>query len=200
MNVKRKKKEEKELIEEGVKKPIVKKEEYVEIITHGVDTARLEVKELDISDLDDVISILRRAQFELTAEVRRQVKDILSMGLSYGGYYNRNLVAVCLSYPVGFDEATRSFLEGNNALYIEEIAILPSYEGKGIRETLISEVEKKIAPLGVCYIISIVDINPEGNIEEFIKNRGSISAKTYLKLGYGFFRHELGLVAYKKLC
>ena len=196
----------KEKLEKDKKEELIKAPPAVELKKKLLDPdfgdQRIEIKQLSIDDFDDVVLIMRKAMFEINSSVKEEVKNILKLNYSYGAYFERLLIAVALAWPVPFDDVLKEIRgEEANAMYIEDIAVLISYEGKGIREMLISEIEKRAKSDGFTYVVSIVGPNPkEGtDIIDMINNRGSRSERSYLSLGYKFIRSSDGLIAFKKI-
>ena len=181
-----KKEEEKKKIEE--KPPALKRKE---IVGYAIDSEKVEIKRLEMEDLEDVILILRKAQFQIGEKEKKTIEDILKEGISYGAYVDRMLVAVALAWKVGFDG--ESLIEGSNAVYIEEIALLTAYEGKGIREKLIEAIEKESEE----YIVGYAGESVE-DIDRYLESPNRL-AKAYAKLGYKFRNMGEMLVAVKRV-
>ncbi len=166
-----------------------------------VDSEEAQLKKLSVEDLDDVIVVMRKAMFEIGRNEVKEIKEILGMDMSYGAYVEGFLVGVGLAWPVHFDEAYKAFTdEEANAIFLSEVALLLSYEGKGIREKLIKIREKEGVSRGFEYAVAIVGENPkEDDIVEVIKQRGTREERAFLSLNYKFAKSGNGLLAFKPL-
>ncbi len=186
--------------EEEIKAPpAVKKKKKYEL---AVDEEESEIKKLDMEDFEDVISIMRKAMFEIGRAEAKQIEEILKQGASYGAYVDRMLVAVGLAWPVAFERATKIIGKGMaNALYLEDVALLLAYEGKGIREKLVKAREDEARATGLKYVVAIAseEVPKEENVIEVIKERGTKIEKIYLDRGYSFFKSKIGLIAFKEV-
>mgnify|MGYP005838715271 CR=1 FL=1 len=179
--------------------PAAKKKRAYEL---AVDTEEAEIKRLDIEDFDEVISIMRKAMFEIGKSEARQIEEILKQGASYGAYVDRMLVAVGLAWPIAFNRTSKTIGEGMaNALYLEDVAILLAYEGKGIRQKLVRAREDEAKGTGLKYAVAIAseEVPKEENVIEAIKERGTKIEKVYLERGYSFFKSKIGLIAFKEV-
>ncbi|MEM2948457.1 MAG: hypothetical protein QXY05_04365 [Candidatus Anstonellales archaeon] len=186
--------------EEEVKAPPAAKKKRTYDL--AVDEEEAEIKKLDIDDFEDVISIMRRAMFEIGKAEAKQIEEILKLGASYGAYVDRMLVAVGLAWPISFDRATKVIGKGPaNALYLEDVALLLAYEGKGIRQKLVKAREDEARALGLKYAVAIAseEVPKEENVIEVIKERGTKIEKVYLERGYSFFKSKIGLIAFKEV-
>lgn len=186
--------------EERVKaSPAAKKKRVYEL---AVDEEEAEIKKLDIEDFDDVISIMRKAMFEIGKAEARQVEEILKQGASYGAYVDRMMVAVGLAWPIAFNRATKTIGKGvANALYLEDVALLLAYEGKGIRQKLVRAREDEARGMGLKYAVAIAseEVPKEENVIDVIKERGTKIERVYLERGYSFFKSKIGLIAFKEV-
>lgn len=179
--------------------PAAKKKRTYEL---AADEEEAEIKKLDIEDFDDVISIMRKAMFEIGKAETRQIEGILKQGASYGAYVDRMMVAVGLAWPIAFNRATKKIGEGMaNALYLEDVAILIAYEGKGIRQKLVRAREDGAKGMGLKYVVAIAseEVPKEEDVIQAIKERGTKIEKVYLERGYNFFKSKIGLIAFKEV-
>lgn len=190
--------------EEEIKAPpAIKKKRTYEL---AADKEEVEIKKLSREDLDDVISIMRRAMFEIGKAETKQIEEILKLGVSYGAYVDRMLVAVGLAWPISFDRTTKTLgkaakRELPNALYLEDVALLLAYEGRGIRQKLVKAREDEAKALGLQYVVAIAseEVPKEENIIEVINERGTKIERVYLERGYSFFKSKIGLIAFKEV-
>ncbi len=158
---------------------------------------KVEVKRLSEEDYEDVIALLRRRQYELTREVKGEIKRVLGLGYSYGAYVERALVGLVLAFPVGFDPVEKAIGQGDNAVYMEEVVIALGFESKGIEERLIEEIERDHKGK---YIISLVSDNPpEEDLIAWVERHGTEFAKELVRRGYSLVKHGLGLLAVKRV-
>jgi len=186
--------------EEEIKTPpALKKKRRYEL---AVDDEESEIKKLTLEDFEDVISIMRKAMFEIGMAEAKQIEEILKQGVSYGAYVDRMLVAVGLAWPIAFDRATKTIGKGTaNALYLEDVALLLAYEGRGIREKLVKARENEARAMGLQYVVAIAseEVPKEENVIEVIKERGTKIERVYLDRGYSFFKSKIGLIAFKEV-
>ncbi|MEM4272689.1 MAG: hypothetical protein QXH30_03790, partial [Candidatus Bilamarchaeaceae archaeon] len=99
------------------------------------DVERAEIKLLRKEDVGEAGKVMRKCLFSVTD---KEIEAIIAKGASYGAFVDRMLVAVALSWAVRFNPETKEFEQGEeNAIFLEDDAILLAYEGKGIRELLI---------------------------------------------------------------
>ncbi len=170
------------------------KKEFV----HLLDNDQTEIKRLDLSDLQDAVKVMRRCGFDVTED---EVSLIIKYGRSFGCYVNRMLIGVGLAWPTHYDPETK-ILSNNeaNALYMEDPAVLLSYEGRGIRRILLSTRENDARERGYVYAITYVSEDlPKGSVDEHIKEASSQLEKLYLSEQYEFYKTERGLMALKKV-
>ncbi len=162
------------------------------------DFENVEIKKLMLADLDEVFVIMRKTLWESTKE---QVADVLKAGMSYGAYVERMLVGAGLAWPAYYDEKRERIAKGeSNAVYLEDVALLLAYEGRGIRKILVEEREKEGKTNGLSYAVSYINPDwPAGTLEDLIKERGNRMEKTYFMRGYEFKRGKDGVLAVKKL-
>lgn len=182
-------KEEKE--EEKKEKPL----KFVRLF----DEDQIEIKLLGSDDVEPAVAVMKKCAFEVTKE---EVFKIIFYGLSYGCYDNRMLIAVGLSWPTTYDPERKTLVssEKNNALYLEEPAVLLMYEGRGLRKILVEEREKLAKARGLKYVVSLLEKDtPRISIEDYIKESGSQLEKIYLERGYKFIPTEYGVLAVKKV-
>lgn len=186
--------------EEEIKAPpAAKKKRTYEL---AIDEEEAEIKKLGMEDFDDVISIMRRAMFEIGRAEAKQIEEILKQGASYGAYVDRMLVSVGLAWPIAFDRATKTIGKGvANALYLEDVALLLAYEGRGIRQKLVRAREDEARAMGLKYVVAIAseEVPKEEDIIEVIRERGTKIEKVYLERNYSFFKSKIGLIAFKEV-
>ncbi|MCP4648022.1 MAG: hypothetical protein GY852_09875, partial [bacterium] len=115
------------------------------------DVENVEVKKLDVDDVEEASTVMRKCLFTVTDD---EVGGILEKEMSYGGFVDRILVAVALSWGVRFNPESWEFEEGeDNAVFLEDDAILLAYEGRGIRELLIEKREEEGEAMGFKYAV-----------------------------------------------
>lgn len=183
-----------ELMETGAG-PIEKKKKF-----HApTDVEQVEVKKLDVDDVEEAAKVMRKCLFTVTDE---EIGGIIKKNMSYGGFVDRILIAVALSWGVTFNPESWEFEEGEeNAVFLEDDAILLAYEGKGTRELLIEKREEEGKERDFRYAVAITSqINPDdAKIKEVVQQRGNKTEKALLKRGYRFSKTKNGVVAYKEL-
>jgi hypothetical protein len=163
------------------------------------DVENIEVKKLDEDDVEEAASVMRKCLFTVTDD---EIGGIVKKGMSYGGFVDRILVAVALSWGVRFNPESWEFEEGEeNAVFLEDDAILLAYEGRGIRELLIEKREEERKGNGFRYAVAITSsINPDdARIGDVVQQRGNKTEKALLKRGYEFSKTRNGVVAYKEI-
>lgn len=188
------------------------------------DMEHVEIKKLAPADLDDVYALMRKTLWESTKE---QIADVIKEGMSYGAYVERMLVGAGLGWPAHYDDLQRGLPSskqparcktfgkamafpneknkeigkgGPNAIFMEDIALLLSYEGRGIMKMLVEEREKEAKEKGISHAVGFISPDwPKGNLGDMIKERGNRIEKIYLDAGYEFFRTKDGILAVKKL-
>lgn len=183
-----------------VREPVALERKRIKKIT--IDSEETEFKLLDVEDVDDIVSVLRKVAFEIGDKEKKQILEILEDKCSYGAYVDRLLVGLSLAWKICFNESTKNIYKcpDKNAIIIEDIAILVAYEGRGIREKLIELTEQLSKHKKLSYVVSICGENPkEENIIEVIKNRGTKLEKALLQSNYSFFKGKYGLTAFKKI-
>jgi predicted N-acetyltransferase YhbS len=160
-----------------------------------------QIKKLTEEDIDEVVKLMRSALFEIGTREIKQIKEIISEGNSYGACVERFIVGVGLAWPVHFERAEKTFDTGQeaNAIYMEEVAVLNEYQGKGIIEMLIEEREMEAKRNGLEYAVGLCGELPEGDIRENIEKGGSLMQKKYLLLNYRFAKTQGGLIAFKRV-
>lgn len=172
--------------------PKIKKMELLSDMEH------VEIKKLAPADLDNVYALMRKTLWESTKE---QIADVIKEGMSYGAYVERMLVGAGLGWPAYYDEKNKEIGKGGpNAIFMEDIALLLSYEGRGIMKMLVEEREKEAKEKGISYAVGFISPDwPKGNLGDMIKERGNRIEKIYLDAGYEFFRTKDGILAVKRL-
>lgn len=162
------------------------------------DLENVEIKKLTLAELEEVHIIMRKTLWEVS---KQQIANVLSLGMSYGAYVERMLVGAGLAWTASYDEKKKNVTQGEpNAIYLEDVALLLAYEGRGIRQTLIKEREKYASANDYVYTIGYISPDwPRGNLEDMIKERGNRIEKAYLTDGYKFVRTKEGILAVKHL-
>ena len=160
-----------------------------------------QIKKLTEEDIDEVVKLMRSALFEIGTNEIKQIKEIIAEERSYGAYVENFIVGVGLAWPVHFDRTEKTFDTGEeaNALYMEEVAVLNEYQGRGIIEMLVEEREMEAKRNGLEYAVGLCGELPEGDIRENIEKGGSLMQKKYLLLNYRFARTQGGLIAFKRV-
>ncbi len=161
------------------------------------DVEELEIKKLTETDADETTRVMQKCMFTVN---KKEILEIIEKNLSYGAFVDRILVGVALSWGVCWNPETKEFEDGEeNALFLEDDAILLSYEGKGIRELLIEKREEEGQKLGFRYVVAITSqFNPEEeNVGKMIAQRGNKTEKVLQMRGYLFIKTKNGVVAYK---
>jgi len=162
-----------------------------------IDVEEVEIKKLDVDDVEEATRVMRKCMFTVD---ENEIKGIVEKNLSYGAFVDRILVGVALSWGVRFNPETREFEEGEeNALFLEDDAILLAYEGRGIRELLIEKREEEGKEDGFAYAVAITSqFNPdEENVGKVMEQRGNKTEKVLMRRGYEFVKTRNGVVAYK---
>jgi hypothetical protein len=162
------------------------------------DEDQIEVKRLDLEDVEDTVVLLKKCTFEVT---EKEVAGIISFNVSFGCYVNRMLIGIGLAWPANFDIDSKTIANGDpNALYFEDPAVILAYEGRGVRRILLKAREEEAKQRSFKYSISYVSEDlPKGSVGSYIKEAGSQLEKLYLSEGYDFFKTENGLLALKSL-
>ena len=158
----------------------------------------VEIKRLAHEDSEDVHLIMHKTMWE--AE-KKEIDNIVKENLSYGAYVERMVVAAGLAWAAHYDENGEKLSRGDpNSIYQEDVAILLSYEGRGIRKMLVQEREKAGKAAKFAYSIGYISSDwPVGSLEDMIRERGNKMEKIYLEEGYRFVRAKGGILAVKKL-
>ncbi|VVB97950.1 Uncharacterised protein [uncultured archaeon] len=161
------------------------------------DLENVEIKKLEADDVDEVYLLMRKTLWESTKE---QVTDVIKSGMSYGAYVERMLAGAGLAWSARYEEGKGIVAGENNAIYMEDVALLLAYEGKGIRKMLIEEREKQAKLAGFAYAVAYISPDwPQGDLAGLIKERGNKIEREYLAAGYKFERTKDGIVALKGL-
>ncbi len=163
-----------------------------------LDEDEVEVKKLTDDDIEESVKVMRKCAFDVT---EAEVKSIIDYGHSFGATVNRMIVGVGLGWSARLDIEKKTITNGEaNAIYLEDPAVLLTYEGRGVRRILLKEREKHASKTGLKYSIGYLyeDI-PKGNIADYIIEAGSQLEKLYLSEEYEFFRTEKGILAFKKI-
>jgi hypothetical protein len=165
---------------------------------HLLDEENVEVTRLSEEHVEDCVKVMRKCAFDVT---EAEVGNIIAYGKSYGATVNRMIVGVGLAWPAHLDMEDKKITSGEpNSLYLEDPAILLTYEGRGVRRILLSEREKEAVSSGLKYAIGYLyeDI-PKDEIAHYIMEAGSSLERLYLSEGYEFFRTDKGIMAFKKV-
>ena len=180
------------------KKEETRAEEAKRRFIHLLDEEQVEIKRLDANDIDDSVKVMQKCAFEVTAA---EVKTIVDYEKSFGATVNRMLVGVGLSWPSKLNMKDKTITVGEpNALYLEDPAVLLTYEGRGVRRMLIKEREDEAIRSGYKYIMAyLYEDVPKGDIGDYIREAGSQLEKVYLSENYEFYRTTKGILAVKKL-
>jgi hypothetical protein len=165
---------------------------------HLLDEEQVEVKRLDMEDVEDCVKVMRKCAFDVT-EV--EVRNIIAYGKSFAATVNRMIVGVGLAWPAHLDSDTKKIMAGEpNALYLEDPAVLLAYEGRGIRRILLAEREKEAVDSGLRYTMGFLyEDMPTDDIAHYITEAGSALEKLYLSENYEFYRTDKGILATKKV-
>ena len=157
-----------------------------------------EIKRLEPEDTEEVSRIMRKCLFSVT---EKEVEDVLGLGMSYGAFVGRMLVAVGLAWGVRFDEESGGIIEGEeNAVFLEDDAVLLPYEGKGLRELLVDRREKRGREAEFEFAVTITSpTNPDGQVSEIVVQRGTKTEKVLMKMGYRFRKTAAGVAAFKRI-
>ena len=165
---------------------------------HLLDEEEVEIKRLELDDVEECVKVMRKCAFDVT---EAEVSNIVKYGKSFGATVNRMIIGVGLAWPAKLELESKTITSGSpNALYQEDPAVLLAYEGRGIRRILLRQREDETSKSGYRYSIGYLyeDI-PKGNITDYIREGGSQLEKLYLSEGYDFFRTEKGILAFKKI-
>ena len=163
-----------------------------------VDIEEAEVKKLEPEDAEEVCKVMQKCLFAVT---EKEVGDVLELGMSYGAFVGRMLVAVGLGWAVHYNPESLEIESGEeNAVFLEDDAVLLPYEGKGLREMLIGHREKAAKGEGLSYAVTITSpTNPDGSVNEIVMQRGTKTEKVLMKMDYKFFKTPKGVLALKRL-
>lgn len=185
----------KEKIIEEKKEPEAAKLRKLDLLS---DLESAEIKKLNPEDVDEVYAIMRKTLWEVS---KPQILDVIKAGFSYGAYVERMLVGAGLAWEVHYDEKKERIGSGEpNAIFLEDVALLLAYEGRGIRRILVEEREKAARAAGFSYTVAAISPDwPSGSLEDMIKERGNRAEKAYLSQGYEFKRAKDGIIAVKRL-
>lgn len=177
---------------------LTKKDPEKKKFLHLLDQDQTEIKCLNNEDIEDAVKVMRKCAFDVT---EKEVLHIVNYGFSFGCYVNRMIIGVGLAWPTQYEPKQHILRAGEaNALYLEDPAVLLSYEGRGIRRILVRTRESHARAKGLKYSIAYVsEDNPKGSVDDYIKEAASQIEKLYLSEGYKFFKSERGLLATKVL-
>ena len=163
-----------------------------------LDEDQTEIKKLSNDDVEETVKIMRKCSFDVTD---KEVLMIIPYNMSFGCYVNRMLIGIGLSWSAYYDEKDKTIKAGQaNAVYLEDPAVLLSYEGRGIRRILLKARENDARSLGLKYAIAYLSEDlPKGSVEDYIKEGGSQLEKLYLSEGYQLLKTNRGIIAIKNL-
>ncbi len=166
--------------------------------SHLLDEDNVEIKKLTLEDIEECVKVMRKCAFDVTA---KELESIIVFNLSYAATVNRMIVGIGLSWPAKLDFENKKIIGGEpNALYMEDPAVLLSYEGRGVRRILVKEREKGAAEAGMKYTIAYLSEDlPKGDISEYLTESGSQLEKLYLSENYEFVKTDRGILTYKKV-
>ncbi len=158
----------------------------------------VEIKLLEEADVEEVVKVMRKCSFDVTD---KEVSLITVYGMSFGAFVNRILIGVGLGWPANFDENQKKIMGGEaNAIYMEDAAILISYEGRGIRRILLKERENEAKNRNFLYSVAYLSADlPKSGVDDYIKEAGSQVEKLYLSESYEFMKTDKGILVMKKL-
>jgi hypothetical protein len=182
-------------VKQEEKKPEAKKKKFLYLL----DEDQVEVKRLGREDLSECVKVMRKCAFDVT---EGEVGGIIDYKTSFGCCVNRMLIGVGLSWPAVYDPEKRTVRGGEqaNAIYLEDPAVLLSFEGRDIRRILLKQREEDAKASGKSYVVAyLYEDLPSGSIVDSIKGAGSQLGKLYLAEEYEFFKTERGILAAKKL-
>ncbi len=165
--------------------------------THLLEEDQTEVKRLTLEDVDDAVAVMRRCAFDVTD---KEVANIVEYGVSFGCYVNRMLIGVGLAWPAHLNLKEKKIMNGEvNSMYMEDPAVLLSYEGRGIRRILVQTRENEAKSKNHKYVIAYLSEDlPVESIADYITESGTQLEKLYLSENYKFFRTERGIMALKE--
>jgi len=182
-----------------IKKEEKKKKEGEKRFLQLLDEDQVEVKRLSLDEVEEAVKIMRKCSFDVTES---EVSSIVKYNVSFGSFVNRMLIGVALAWPAVYDPEQRIVRGGEetNAIYLEDPAILLSFEGRGIRRILLKQREDDAKSAGKEYTMAyLYEDLPSGSIVDFITESGSQLEKLYLSENYEFFKTKKGVLAVKKL-
>ncbi len=183
----------------AVKQEEKKKEEQKKKFLYLLDEDQVEVKRLTQEDVEECVKVMQKCAFDVTAA---EVSGIIAYNMSSGCYVNRMLIGVGLSWPAVYDPEKRTIRGGDetNAMYMEDPAVLLSFEGRGVRRVLLKQRETDAKLMGKSYAVAyLYEDLPSGSIVDSIKEMGSQLGKLYLSEEYEFFKTDKGILAAKRL-
>ncbi len=177
------------------KKPEAQKKKFLYLL----DEDQVEVKRLTREDLEECVKVMQKCAFDVTPA---EVGGIIDYKTSFGCCVNRMLIGVGLSWPAVYDPERRTVRGGEqtNAIYLEDPAVLLSFEGRDIRRILLRQREEDARSMGKSYAVAyLYEDLPSGSIVDSIKGAGSQLGKLYLAEEYEFFKTDKGILAAKRL-
>ncbi|MDD2655458.1 MAG: hypothetical protein PHQ80_02200 [Candidatus ainarchaeum sp.] len=163
-----------------------------------IDIEEAEIKRLKPEDAEEVTHIMRKCLFAVTEE---EVREVLRRNMSYGAYVGRMLVAVGLAWGTAYNPTNLQLEAGyTNAIFLEDDAVLLAYEGKGLRELLVDHREMEGRAREFQFAVTLTTpMNPDGNVDEVVSQRGTKTEKVLMKAGYKFYKTRAGVIAVKQI-
>ncbi len=180
------------------RKKEVKKQAEKPRFVYKWEHENIEIKRLDSEDVEESTKVMRKCSFDVTES---ELQEIIRFGMSFGATVNRMIVGVGLAWPARFDEKAVDVVGGQaNALFLEDPAVLLSFEGRGIRRMLIREREEEAKRRGYSFVVSYLEEDiPSEDIGEYIKEAGTKLEMIYWDEGYKFARTPKGILVFKKV-
>lgn len=163
-----------------------------------IDIEEAEIKRLTPEDSEEVTNIMRKCLFAVTED---EVREVLKRNMSYGAYVGRMLVAVGLAWGTAYNPSNLQLETGyTNAIFLEDDAVLLPYEGKGLRELLVDHREMEGRAHEFQFAVTLTTpLNPDGNLDEIVAQRGTKTEKVLMKAGYRFYKTQAGVIAVKQI-
>ncbi|MGV8176767.1 MAG: hypothetical protein ACP5NX_03140 [Candidatus Bilamarchaeaceae archaeon] len=177
---------------------VMKKEEPKRFVRTLSEEQNIEIKRLSQDESEAATNVMKRAGFDVA---KQELDGIIPSGMSYGAYDNRMLIGVALGWAASFDPNSNEIVEGQaNAVYLEDPGVLLAYDGSGIRKRLIKAREDDGKSRGYVFAVSYISEEvPRGEIEDYIREAGSVLDRIYLESGYSFFKTRKGLLVVRRL-
>ncbi|MFA5411865.1 MAG: hypothetical protein WC350_00765 [Candidatus Micrarchaeia archaeon] len=163
-----------------------------------IDIEEAEIKRLKPEDSEEVTNIMQKCLFAVTED---EVREVLKRNMSYGAYVGRMLVAVGLAWGTAYNPTNLQLETGyTNAIFLEDDAVLLPYEGKGLRELLVDHREMEGRAREFQFAVTLTTpLNPDGNLDEIVAQRGTKTERVLMKAGYRFYKTQAGVIAVKQI-